>query len=129
MKNSKLEFQRRCPIFLDTAHHISMLIVFDAHWRVLHGGVNETMNFVRSKFWIPKLRQLTRKVINKCVICKWVDGKSYSKEPFPPLPSYRVSVGVPFDTSGVDFAGPLYVKAPGVDKEGMKAYIFLITCM
>lgn len=42
-----------------------------------------------------------------------------------PLPRDRVRESPPFEVTGVDFAGPLYVKSSGQPK---KAYIALFTC-
>ena len=47
-------------------------------------------------------------------------------KPFPPLPEFRVNAGHPFETTGVDYAGPLYIKIAG--ERDAKAYIFLFTC-
>ena len=46
------------------------LLIRGAHETVMHSGVNNTMAFLRQRFWIPRLRQVTRCVINRCVICK-----------------------------------------------------------
>jgi hypothetical protein len=40
--------------------------VEDAHLCTLHGGVGMTVARIREQYWVPRLRQLTRKVIKKC---------------------------------------------------------------
>ncbi|XP_071138903.1 uncharacterized protein [Mytilus edulis] len=52
-------------------------------------------------------------------------GKSFMQQDSPPLPKDRVTDTIPFTTTGVDFAGPLYVKKTGILK---KMYICLFTC-
>ena len=94
----------------------------------MHSGVNDTMTFVRQKYWVPKLRQLTRSLLHKCVICRWIDGKCYSQLPLPPLPTSRVVVQEPFSTSGADFAGPLLVRTIEMERKEVKVYILLLTC-
>lgn len=42
-----------------------------------------------------------------------------------PLPKDRITESPPFEVTGVDFAGPLYVKA---DDSVNKSYIALFTC-
>ena len=37
-----------------------------------------------------------------------------------------MNVGHPFETTGVDYAGPLYIKIAG--EQNVKAYIFLFMC-
>ena len=84
---------------------------------------------VKSKYFIPRCRQIAKNLIKKCVICKRIDGKPYNWRIQPPLPDFRVSVSMPFSTIGVDLAGPVYVKERLVDdKMSHKAYIVLFTC-
>ena len=129
LSHSSMSMDRKSPILLPRRHHVTSQIVWDAHERVYHGGVNDTMLLVRNKYWIPQLRQLTRHLLFKCVICRWIDGKSYSSRPYPSLPTFRVNVGHPFSSAGTDFAGPLYVKTMEVNRHDTKVYIFLFTCM
>jgi hypothetical protein len=107
---------------------LSKLIVIDSRAHTLHGGVHDTMSCVRQRFWIPQLRQVVHQIVHKCVDCSRVDEKPYSALPMPPLPYHRVNIEYPFSTSGVDFAGPLYVKTIETNSKGEKAYILLITC-
>ena len=52
-------------------------------------------------------------------------GKPYKAPNPPPLPKVRVSESKPFEVTGVDFTGALYVKEPSREK---KVYISLFTC-
>ena len=67
-----------------------------------------------------------KKLVNKCVTCKKLQGKHFDPPPIAPLPEFRVSEAPPFSRIGIDFAGPLYVK----DKSNVmqKHYIALFTC-
>ena len=50
-----------------TFHQIhSEKLVAHVHLKTLHGGLSYTMTEVRERFWIPKLRQLIKRVIHKC---------------------------------------------------------------
>ena len=48
------------PIYLPSETLLSEKITMDAHVRTMHGGVALTMTCVRSTYWIPRLRQLTK---------------------------------------------------------------------
>ena len=51
------------PIYLPNESLLSEKIIFAAHKNTLHGGVLivlMTMTNIRSTFWIPSLRQLTK---------------------------------------------------------------------
>jgi len=101
------------------------LLVWRAHERVIHNGVKETLTETRSKFWIIKGRSFIRGLLRQCGVCRRHEGKSYDAPLPPPLPSYRVEEAPPFSFTGVDFAGPLFVRGgDGVQK----VWICLYTC-
>ena len=65
--NSSLPYERKYPIFLPTGSHLTILVIRDAYKSVLHNGVRET---IRCKYWIPRIRQKVKSIINRCVTCK-----------------------------------------------------------
>ena len=93
--------------------------------QVLHNGVRETFAELRSKFWIIKGRYFVKSVIHQCHLCRRHEGKPYSAPPPPPLLTFRVEEAPQFSFTGVDFAGPLYVRSNG---EVRKVWICLYTC-
>ena len=67
-----------------------------------------------------------KKVIGKCLTCIRLDGEAFKPGHVGELPNFRVTETLPFSNTGVDFAGPLYVKN---DTVGVgKVYIVLFTC-
>ena len=70
LSNAEVPYNVRHPILLPRDDHFTLLIVRRAHERVLHNGVKDTLNEVRSKFWIIKCRSLLKKLIHRCVVCK-----------------------------------------------------------
>ena len=84
------------------------------------------MAHVREKYWIPRLRRLARQVIKKCYGCRRFRAKAL-KQPAPGLlPRDRTEGNRPFQTIGVDFAGPLRYRK--TNKTEGKAYIVLYAC-
>ena len=71
----------------------------------MHNGVKDTLAELRSSYWV---RQFVR---YDCVVCRKHEGRPYQGKPSPPLPEHRVRKLCPFQTTGVDFAGPLYITA------------------
>ena len=98
------------PILLNSQHYFTTLIVREAHSRVMHNGVKETLTELRSRYWIIRGRSFVRKLIHQCVICRRFEGGAHQPPPPPPLPECRVQRSPPFHYTGVDYAGPLYVK-------------------
>ena len=126
LQNSDLEVEAQHPIILPKGHRLTRLVIEWCHRRVHHGGVRSTLGELRSRFWVPKGRQVAKKIISECVICKKEQGKPYQAPPAAALPDFRVKQAPPFSKVGVDFAGPLYVK--GENGQMTKAYIALFTC-
>jgi hypothetical protein len=123
LENAGVPQAAKHPIFLPKNHHLTELIVSECHKRVMHGGVSATLTELRSKYWVVKGRQLVKKILHKCVICRRYQGKHYC----PPPPPFRVNEARPFSYTGVDFAGPLYVKDTAASPS-RKVWICLYTC-
>ena len=127
LTNADLPYSTRYPVLLPRKYHFTILIVKSAHGRVLHNGVKETLSELRSRYWIVKGRSLVKSIIHQCVVCRRFDGRACCTPPPPPLPTFRVREEPPFTYSGVDFAGPLYVRATGA-RESTKVWVCLYTC-
>ena len=118
--------QRSFPVFLPDSHPFTTKLVEQAHMLTLHGGIGMTMAHIREKYWIPRLRRLARKDIQKCYGCRRFQVKAL-KQPVPGLlPRDRTEGNRPFQTIGVDFAGPLKYKK--TNKCEGKAYVVLYAC-
>ena len=61
------------------------------------------------------------------MICRRVAGKPFPSLDPQPLPVDRVKDGPPFNVTGVDFTGAMYVKGEGAVRE-YKVYVCLFTC-
>ena len=92
----------------------------------MHGGVILTMAAVRENYWIPKLQQLTKRVIRNCFGCKRFQVKPFVIPPQGQLPIDRTTGSRPFQVIGTDFAGPIMYHAK--NKKEKIPYILLFTC-
>ena len=125
IQNAAVPYSTKHPVLLPRNHHLTALLVLGAHRRVFHNGVKETLTELRSRFWIVKGRSLVKKVVHQCNVCRRHEGGPFGAPRPPPLPGFRVEEAPPFTFTGVDFAGPLYVKG----EAGMKkVWIRLYTC-
>ena len=124
LDNADLPYTTRHPALQYKYHHLTTLITQDAHERVKHNGVKETLMEIRTRYW---RRQFVKKVLHKCTICRRYEGLP-QPAPLPlPLPAFRVKEEPAFMYTGVDFAGPLYIKAGGLTGSN-KVWICLYTC-
>ena len=127
LDNVDLQYATKHPIFLSKHHHLAVLIVRSAHEKALHNGVKDTLTQIRAKYWIVQGRSLVKGIIQRCVVCRRFEGRPYASPAPPPLPEFRVTEAAPFSSTGVDFAGPLYIRTYGLTKS-KKVWICLYTC-
>ena len=125
INNTQLPLSGKQPVLLPPNHHFATLLICGAHELVKHGGVNQTLTFLRERFWVLKGRQATRKVIRSCVICRRLKGPSYGSVPPPNLPSERVSEDPPFSHTSVEFAGPLYINDANEQSEDKQDKVYV----
>ena len=107
ISNANIPYSTKHPALLCKQHHFTLLIVRDAHERISH---IETLTEIQSKFWIIKGRQFVRRILHQCVIGRMSEGQSYSAHLPLPLPEFRVREAPAFSHTGVNLAGPLYIK-------------------
>lgn len=127
LSNSDMPYAVKHPILLPRTHPLTALIIQEAHNRVFHNGVKETLTEARRKFWILKGRSLTRSLLHRCILCKRFEGAPFRPPPPPPLPRHRIKDDPAFSYTGVDFAGPLNIRAQGMTTT-TKVWICLYTC-
>lgn len=109
------------PIVLPLKHAVVKRLIFEYHIRSCHVGIQSLMSVIREKYWILGDRRTLRSVLSECVVYRRHQAKAFSVAS-PPLPLDRVRDADVFEVSGMDFAGPLYLK------NGEKAWICLFTC-
>lgn len=124
LQNSDFTTSEQHPIVLPPDDEFTRLIIENEHRRLLHAGIRDTLMQLRERYWIIRGRQMVKKVINRCCMCKRFAVKPMS-EPFAPLPRDRVTKCEPFSVIGVDFTGPLYHRDGNRTK---KCYIVIFTC-
>ena len=106
------------PVFLPQNHLFTHKLVEQAHVTTLHGGVGMTMAKVRDLYWVPKLRQLVKRVRSDCWGCKRFRVQSYENPAPGNLPTTRTQGTTPFEVLGVDFAV----------RSGIRQYLVLYGC-
>ena len=114
------------PIYIPPDNDFAEKLVMNAHLKTLHGGVTSTMTHIREKYWIPRLRQLVKRVRKSCYGCKRFQTVAFNTPPPGLLPRDRTEGFRAFQIVGTDYAGPIiYKKKQRI--EG-KAYILLFAC-
>ena len=126
-KNVELKYNIVNPILVDKKHHLTSLLIYYAHCKSMHMGLQSTLSFLRMHgLWIVKARQAVLSVLKNCIVCKRYNARSVRYPSPASLPSSRVNLSVPFAHTGVDYTGHLWLR----DKNGerVKSYILIFTC-
>uniref|UniRef100_A0A5S6Q5G2 Integrase catalytic domain-containing protein n=1 Tax=Trichuris muris TaxID=70415 RepID=A0A5S6Q5G2_TRIMR len=122
---SKLCYEARHQVLLPHNDYVVTLLLRQLHERKLHAPPETTLAAVRQKFWILKGRAAVKRVVRDCVICRKVYSAPYQPK-MAELPKERITEASPFQRTGVDFAGPLFVRRR---RSQAKVYVCLFTCM
>lgn len=114
------------PVILPNPHELTTLLAKMYHERFNHKNFETSINEIRRRFEIPKVRQLMKKIRRDCMMCKILYAQPY-KPIMSPLPSSRLAAYErPFSHIGVDYFGPLYVVR---GRSTVKRWGVLVTCL
>ena len=92
----KLPFHIKLPILLPNSHYFTDLVTQNPHETVCHNVVRETLLGIRLKYWIPKGRQVIKRILSKCLLCRKLEGLPYSSPTVSDLAEFRVVGGQTF---------------------------------
>ena len=84
------------PVLLPSIHGFTDLVILEHHNSVHHTGIRDTLNSVREKYWIVRGREVVKRVIRPCIVCKRIEGKPFGTPIKPQLPLSRVSDAPPY---------------------------------
>lgn len=129
LENANLTKDEINPIYLSPEGKLIKLLIQYAHKRTFHGGTQEMIQFLRSKYWVPGLRRMVRQVPLRCPSCFRQRMKT-STQQMASLPASRVIPAYPFENCGVDYAGPILVRSKYGRKPVLKkAWIAVFVCL
>ncbi|KAK2558785.1 hypothetical protein P5673_019000 [Acropora cervicornis] len=106
---------KKCGVLDQLALHI--------HEQMQHTGTGTVISEVkRQVIWILRSKKTVSSVIRKCRKCSRFLAGPASEQTLP-FPRCRVTCRRPFEATGMDLGGPLYLK------ESCKAWFVVFTCM
>jgi len=79
--NADLPVETKFPALLPRDHHISTLLVRQAHERVHHNKVEAILSKLRTPYWIRRGRQFVKKILAGCTVCRRYEGRGYRVPP------------------------------------------------
>ena len=118
ISNASFPYDSKNPIYLPKCDFCKVFMKF-IHFKVLDNGVKDTLNELRTRVWISKTQKLISSVIK---------GSAYKYPLAADISSTRVAFAPAFTHTGVDYAGPVFVKNIYDSRSMYKAWIFIFTC-
>jgi len=79
------------------------------HLISLHGGNQLVVRLTRSRYRVPRIKNLVKAVVNSCKVCV-IHKKRLQVQMMGSFPKERVSFSRPFTYRGMDYAGPFDIK-------------------
>ena len=107
-QNDEIKFSSKFPILLRNHSYFTKLVIYNFHESVYHNGTEAALNGIRTKYWVIRGHQSVKRVLNECIVCKYVNKKPAQPLASPELPDYCVQRNHAFEVVGIDYAGPIF---------------------
>ena len=124
-KNWNHSTDEKFPLLLPQNSHLTKLIIWDVHIKLLHSGCYSVLTELRRNYYIPKHFSVVRRVLKMCVHCCRFNNRTIKLN----QNSYRDFRAdpptVPFATIFIDYLGPFTVKYEG---SSQKIWLLCISC-
>ena len=91
LENDPMEYDAKYLIILPRNSTFMELVVKHYRKLVFHNGLRETLNQIKTTFWITKPRNYLRQIIKKCIICNRHEENPFQYLTPPDLPLYKLS--------------------------------------
>ena len=109
LEHASIAVDSKYPIILPSNARITALLIADFHEKFAQPSTDRTLHEIRKLHWIPCGRQVIRKIVKKCVLCKRWEGKP-EQPTMAALPHFRTeSDKPPFYYCWEDYFGPIEV--------------------
>ncbi|XP_065094942.1 uncharacterized protein LOC135715938 [Ochlerotatus camptorhynchus] len=130
IKRAFIPYDSRHQMLLPAKHPITEALVLYLHQENLHIGQKGLLAIVRQRYWPLNVKTMIRKVIRNCVPC-FKANPLKTTQMMGDLPSYRIRPASAFSNTGVDYAGPFWIKSSSTARKPLitKAYVSLFVCM
>ncbi|XP_049294145.1 uncharacterized protein LOC125769454 [Anopheles funestus] len=127
LKLSQLPYQAKHPVLLPKKHPLALRIGEHLHVNLIHGGGRLLLSHLREKYWPLDGRHLVKGIVRHCFRCARLQP-TLAQQQIGQLPTSRTTPSRPFSVTGVDYAGPLYLKPVHKRAGSLKAYLCVFVC-
>ena len=95
LKNTCLPDSSKNPVLLPSKHRFVDPVIRHVHERVKHSGIRDTLTTLRERYRILRGREVVKRNLKTCFLCRKLEGAPYQSIPVSDLPSERVSEDSP----------------------------------
>ncbi|XP_040173686.1 uncharacterized protein LOC120906238 [Anopheles arabiensis] len=127
LRLSQLPYQAKHPVLLPKKHPFAQLIAKYQHEELRHGGGRLLLSRIREEFWPLDGRHLVKHIVQNCFRCIR-QRPTLEQQQLGQLPAQRITPRRPFSVTGVDYAGPLYLKPAHKRAAPGKCYLCVFVC-
>lgn len=126
--NGPFGSDKKHPILLPNNHRLTKLLFEHEHRRLLHAGPQTLLYSIRERYWPISGKNLAKLIVRNCTVC-FRHNPRISYPLMGNLPERRLRPAPPFDTTGIDYAGPFMLKErKGRGSKFTKCYVSLFVC-
>ncbi|XP_037827650.1 uncharacterized protein LOC119615720 [Lucilia sericata] len=128
LSQSSLPYSERYPIILPGNSRFCQLYLTHLHIFLCHAECSQMYRAVQTEFFIFRLKPRIKKIIRNCKCCI-VFKQQPCSQIMAPLPPERCNLSLPFQITGIDFAGPFDLKTSSLRKSPyVKGYVSVFVC-
>ena len=128
LNHTKLPEHQKHPILISASDPFTRLLFLHYHLQLGHGGPSALLAHSGNIFYVKGGKRLARSVCNKCVICRKAAAKA-SSQLLGQLPPARVEPNYVFLHTGLDLAGPFYIRKGHTRRPvSIKCYLIIFIC-
>ena len=116
------------PIILSQKSPVVKLLVEQLHRDSHHAGPSTLLAILSETYHIPGVKRLVKKISRVCVLCQKAYAKTVQQQ-MGQLPAHRVTPSPPFQTVGIDLAGPFLCHRGNPRRPTrIKTYVCIYVC-
>ena len=129
LANSSLTYSQQHPVIADSKDTIIVKWYQHVHVSLCHCGPSLLLGYTGARLHILGSRKLSRKICSQCVTCRR-KAPRWTTQLMGELPAQRVQPARAFAHTGMDFAGPFYIKMGYVRRPvQLEAHICIFVCL
>jgi len=128
VRDFRLHMNPKTLIPLSIKSSLTRLIVDALPIPYHHSGPQTLLSIIADSYHIPSLRNYLKGLSRRCTACQRAYSRGVTQQ-LGLLPSSRTKPAPPFTETGLDFAGPFYVRRGHVRRPVLdKAYVCTFVC-